>query len=128
VSLVRDRAIRAIGVAAAAALVFAFWAANWRGGQVTLRWSRPALPSTTRLHAPRTTWTSPSPPAARSSIQWKRSAIDTALSIIDVSIRQTEHALAADPSDRFLADYLGRLKQKRIAALRDVFDMIRSGP
>jgi hypothetical protein len=53
-------------------------------------------------------------------------AIGSALAVIDDAIRQTERALAADPGNRYLSEYLGELRRKRIDALRDVLQLIEA--
>jgi hypothetical protein len=53
-------------------------------------------------------------------------AMDAVVHTIDEAIRQTQSALAADPADPLLRTHLAELHRKRVSALRDYVDLIRS--
>lgn len=52
-------------------------------------------------------------------------AIGSTLSLFDSAIRETESALAVDPDNHFLFNYLTELRRKRVEALRNVVNIIR---
>jgi hypothetical protein len=119
----RSRELRLTVLAAAAVLVLAV---VLRFVPVKGREQAPVAPPTQSL-ASITTELEQAVDHGRSHLDARtNAAVGSALAVIDGAIRQTEGALAADPGNRYLSEYLGELRRKRIDALRDVLQIIEA--
>ncbi len=110
----RRRAGRVLLVAAAAALAFTITRVPERGRDETDSFTAADLELARAVEAGRPRLDSAS-----------KVAVASLFTTIDAAIRDAERALAADPHNAFLADYLGGLRRRRVDTLRDVLAMIQ---
>ena len=55
-----------------------------------------------------------------------RAKIENAIALIDRAIEQSEHALARDSTNQFVSRHLVKLKDAKLAALRDAVTVVRA--